>query len=316
MSFVIDVVRIAGECLRRMLSRWYLVLLSLIVAVAIAGYQISRSSPVYTSTMIVVEADRSRPSLAGALSNAAGSNLVGLALGGGAASGLADYLQLLQSATVAQALITKHQYDRVLLAGQIDPATGKWLPTRARRISQFFYDMIGVTMPDTPTLGDVRGIIDGMLVFNPAANQTVVTITCNSSRQTLCPELMLLVHQEAEAQLNKMSLDQARNMSSYFERILPTINQIEIRLAITQILADVQKQIATAVLGQPNAAVILDPPIVPPLPSAPQPRVLLALAIYAGIAIGGVLAWTAYETKWDRHLFWFFLGGRSRARSV
>lgn len=289
------------ELVRRMILRWYITVMVVSVCM-IGGIGYARHHGIqYITTMTVIPADLLRPSSSGSGSAIGGAaSLFGVSLGGGTNPRMQLYLELLQSPVVAQALIDKYHYDRTLFKGAIDPATGKWKDSFARRKEAFYYRLFGLTLPDRPTVQDVAGAINGMLVLDPASDGPGTKVDCVSSSPDRCRDLLVKVNQEAQAILNRMSFNRASSLSKYLAAELPNMRDLTVRDAMANMLASAQRDIALSSLNQSNIAAVLEPPMTSNLPDFPQPHLVFSLSFMLGIALGAILTWFSWGYRWGQ----------------
>jgi hypothetical protein len=288
------------ELARRMLIRWYVPVLTILISLLLAVSYTKRIGLRYTTVMSVMPAEMSR---VGGNEINTPQSVLGIVIGGANPARMNLYLALLQSKTVARVLVDQDHIEKLLYRGALTDS-GDWIETAASRRQRALYDLFGISLPKRPTIDDVDGTLKGLMLIKPSG--VVTQISCTSSRPELCREVLLLAHQAAEATLNKLVLAQAERASEYLRNSLRSVPEIEVRTALATVLADAQRQIAMSSVGQPVGATILEQPIDPMTPSFPQPIEILTIAFLFGLVTGGAITWFTWEFRFNVFL------GRSR----
>jgi hypothetical protein len=308
---VYELTKVAIEIARRMVVRWYITLAAVVVSIVVVIGYARHVGPQYETTMKVIPAELVRDQSATSSSIGGAASLFGLSLGGGGSARLGLYLDLLQSPDVAQALIAKHHLDKTLFAGAIDPKTGAWLPTARRSREAFLDGLFGVAPPDRPTVQDLAGFLNGVILINVGKDPNIVEIKCRSPRRDFCASFLLMVHEATQGILNAAAFNAAKSLAAYLTQALPNVTSIDARAAMATALTNALKDMALASSNQPTVAAILEHPVDPVVPVFPNPDALLALAIFFGIIVGGFVTWFTWGLAVDR--LWVEANDRIRA---
>jgi len=291
------------QVLLQMLRRWYVVagctLLCLLLVVLFARFRPHQ----YTTTMVVTSAESSSSGLSSAMNALnSGGGLLGLAVGGARSPQFANYLALLQSSDVSEKVMQDRHLMTKMFGDVIDPATGAWKVSFRRRLKTAIFNIFGVDRSPKPTLDDVQYVLNSMLVINPdPTNKSLATISCSSSDPQACREIMLAANKFAQQRLDDTALDSTRRMTHYLNSAVSNIDEVSVRQALTNVIANSRMQETLTSVGQDHAN-LLDGPNVPTMPSFPKPVLLIELAVTLGFVLGGALVWFTQNTPFDRAL--------------
>jgi uncharacterized protein involved in exopolysaccharide biosynthesis len=278
------------ELLKRMIVQWYFTAISVMACVVLVIAYAHRAGPQYTTIMKVIPAEMLHT---GGTEPTGAAKVLGLSLGSSSSPRMTLYLELLQSPAVAQALMNKYHLEKTLFGSSLDPKTGEWIDSYARRKQAFIYRLFGLQLPRRPTAQDVAGAINGMLLLDHDSNG-FSTISCTSSDPKICSKILPMVHEEAQSILKAMEFDQANAISKYLSQELPQVPQLEAREAMGQQLASAQREIALASMKGDSIAAVLEKPLVPNLPTFPNPSLMLSLAYVMGAVFGAAISWFAW----------------------
>jgi uncharacterized protein involved in exopolysaccharide biosynthesis len=244
--------------------------------------------PVYTVSMVVRQMQSQQQG--GLASMLVGTGVSSL-LGGQNSMAMSSYIELLQSNTVATALMSDKKMMEALFGGAVDSKTGKWRSTKGRIVKNAVMSLFGLSPLDRPTVDDVQSMLNTALQVNQDLKSNLTLISCTSSDPERCRNLILAVHRAAEARLNDIALQQAIAIRGYISRELPNISVVEVQSALIDLQASSEKQIVLSNANQPVAAEILDLPIVPLQPSSPRPAIMILIALAFGLTLGGWASW-------------------------
>lgn len=294
------VIRYLAVCAIR---RWYIVGGTMVLFVGLAIGLGRISLPVYSSSMIIVPQQQSPlGALGGRMSQLASlsSSLSSFGLGGiGGSQTFQTYQEVLQSPSVAAAILANPEVLSGLYYGLTDPKTGKYI-NGAGRLTTAMYALFGLQAPDGPDVDDVAERLNKILVVETAAdNLNVATIHCISPDPDFCPKFLLFVDNATQTQLSAVSLADSTRMVKYINEQLPHIQQQEVRDALSDLLAASIKQIAISRLHQTQGAMIVSAPYASSRPSFPRPGLLIKLALALGFVAGVFAAWFFTQTEYD-----------------
>jgi hypothetical protein len=228
------------------------------------------------------------------------ASFLGVTLGSSNLSGkMGLYLALLQSPVVAQALIDHYHYDKQVFGSAVDPRTGKWKTSIYSRRDAFLYHLFGIDPPDRPSVQDLSSNINSRITLDQDKDvgTGATVISCRSSEPKSCSKLLLMLDKEAQAVINKMSLDQSRQLSNYLIQKMQTVPEVEARAALAAMLANTQRGIAIASLNEHSVAAILEGPTVSETPTYPNPQVILSLAFLIGLVLSGMITWFTWNIR-------------------
>jgi len=244
--------------------------------------------PAYTVSMTVRQVQTSQQ---GGIASLLASTGVASLLGGQSNLAISSYTELLQSNTVATALMANKKMMEELFGAAVDSKTGKWRSTKGRFVKNALMSLFGLSPMGRPTVEDVQTILNTSLVVNQDIKTNLISISCTSSNPERCRDLILAVHSAAEARLNDIALQQAIAIRGYISKELPNISAVEVQSALIDLQASSEKQIVLSNANQPVAAEIVDLPILPLQPSSPRPTIMIFIALIFGLMLGGWASW-------------------------
>jgi uncharacterized protein involved in exopolysaccharide biosynthesis len=304
MAMVGDFGRLIGYMVRCAIRRWYVVLATMIIVV-LGGVGFARlAQPQYSSSMIIVPAQTNQLSgLGGARSAQLASftsSLSAFGLGGlGAQQQFLTYIEVLQSPSVAAAVLADPQMLSELYEGATDPKTGQFV-RRPGAMSTSLYGLFKLAPPTAPSLDDVQHKLNITIIVNTSSeNPNIATIVCTAHNPYFCPKFLHFVDSAAQTQLSAVTLNDAQRMVGYINAQLPQVQQQEVRDALSDLLTSAIKQVAVSQLHQSQGAVIVSQPFASDQPSFPKPRFIIQVTIMLGLVLGVFLAWFFTQTEFD-----------------
>lgn len=274
------------------LQRWYLVIGSIVVCLALVVVFCNLRSVQYTTSMVVTPADSGSNSMSSAMNalSGGGASLLGL-VGGSQTPQFDRYIILLQSDSVSRDIMKDPHMMELLFGKAIDPATGEWRLTTGRKIKNAVLRLFGVTSPTRPTADDVKLILNTKLVVDQdLLSKTKATVTCTATDTFTCRDIMIAISKAAQARLDKITFENARHMISYLNDLLTQANEVSLRQALTGVIATTQVQAALTSIGRQNV-IVLDGPGTPSIPAFPKVPMMIEMSILVGFMIGVALAW-------------------------
>ncbi len=306
MDSAIALSKIALEIVRRIFVRWQVFVLTVLVVGLIGILVISGIGPLYSSTMIVTAVPKGGSILGDQPGLLSDSVLNGL--GGGAASILLRgsklfvYEQLLQSPSVAEGLLKDRKLVSELFDERVDPKTGLWRSSSLHPVKVMVYSALGLSQDDIssqPTAQDVVNLVSNMLTITEyAQDQDTLSISCAAPTRTLCHDLLLAVHQQAEGQLNDIKKANAEDIIKFTNAQFQTVHDVLTRQALLSQFARAQQAYTEAALKKPVLALVVSPPTIPVSPSFPRPVTVLLILVAIGVLVGAAGAWLAESRKW------------------
>jgi len=263
------------------------VILSIVTCASLSlGFAIVRG-PLFSSEMTLKSADNDM-NVGSATTLRRLASLSGL--GGMTGNSLMPaYIDLLQSKEVADLLIRREHFERTLFADRLQP-DGTYRRGFPGEMKAAIFPIFGIAVSDRPTVSDVQRQLQDAIVVNQDQITGLVTVGCTSSKPTLCRDLLLAVHREAEYSLAQARYEQAVRTRDYILAKLSQNAPLAVKEAMQDQLSDAQDRIAMNGLERPVAAMIIDPPRVPDEPSFPRPSLIAMFGVLAGLAVGLALA--------------------------
>ena len=294
MASLLALLAVVREIIKRMMRHFAVVIVSVAACLLLVVLYANLAGERFTTTMIVAPVSVEEPSSNNnsALGQSAIARLGFGGLGGSDPTLLASYVHLIQSQTVAQAIMQKPGGMQILFGpDQIDPASGLWRMTQRRALKRALMSLFGVEPPQKPTVDDGWTTLQSSIVVDQDSVTNLLTLTCISSIPARCATLLLAAHQEAEKRLNNLRLNRQLAQRNYIEKELPNVPELEVRQALISSLATAEQNIVSSQLGQTVAASVIEPPILSQVPTFPKPLALSAFAVAFGLLLGGAFSW-------------------------
>jgi hypothetical protein len=291
------------QVLQQMVRRWHIVGASMAACVTLVILFAFSRSPQYQTAMVVAPAASNSSNMSSALGSVGGGLLGGLIGGVGQTSQFDHYVLLLQSQSISAELMKNQRIMSLLFNKATDTRTGTFKVSLKRRIKAGLYAIFGLALPGKPTMEDVRLQLNNVLVVDEdPLDKTKATVTCTMAYPDSCRELLLTLHKLAQDRLDKIALDNARHTIATGKDLLAGVSELSLHQALATLMDSAQIQMAMTDIGQ-NRTVILDAPFAAQMPSFPKPILLISLALFAGLLLGGLIAWLLPATAAPRPRF-------------
>jgi len=246
----------------------------------------------YETELVVAPAQQDT----GLSKNLAGlASIAGVSLPKGqAVSPFALYLELLRGTTIAAAVQKDEELLIRLFPGRFDLETRTWrrapgfVPSLARSVTSVLG--LGYEWPEKPTVAEVQRYLGRNLAIAENRRDSIARLNFASTDRDLAATLIMKVHSAADGQMRQKSLERANAYIAYLNEQIATVQIAELRLALSDTLADQEKQRMSAMSGLPFAADPVGGISVSARPTRPSPVVLLAAGAAGSLFAGALLA--------------------------
>ncbi len=293
-----------GELFARLGRRWYMPVLGVILTVILASLYLGSATYHYTATMRVAPTQSNQQNGVGSklgrlnsLASVAGVNL-------GAGSGALDfdlYVESFQSRDVADLLATDQGLMHVLYPREWDQAAHLW-----REPSSFVHDvavkvkqLLGIpSYPyQRPDGARVLILLQRGLVVDRSLRTPVVTVSFDDENPDAAVRLLRRTNATIDGLLRHRALVRSNEAIRFLENNLRTVQLVEQRTAIADLLSNQIQTRMSATSSQPFAAEVFEQPAASFRPTSPQPPRTLLVSALAGLA-GGIALAVAWGPSW------------------
>lgn len=255
----------------------------------------------YEAELVIAPAQQD----AGLSKNLAGlASIAGVNLPKGqAVSPFALYLELLRGTTVAAAVQKDEGLLIRLFPGRFDPETRTWrrapgfVPVFARSVTSVLG--LGYEWPERPSVAEVQRYLGQNLAIIENRRDSTARLGFVSTDRDLAETLLIKVHSAADDHMRLKSLQRANAYTTYLNEQIATVQIAELRRALSDTLADQEKQRMSAMSGLPFAADPVGGVSVSARPTRPSPILLLIVGAAGSLFAGALLAILA-QSRRDR----------------
>jgi len=286
-----------GELFARLGRRWYMPVLGVMLTVVLAALYLDSATYCYTATMRVAPTQSNQQtgvaSKLGRLSSLA--SVAGVNLGAG--SGALDfdlYVEGLKSGDVADLLAADQGLMHVVYPREWDQATHRW-----REPSSFVHDLavkvkqlLGIpNYPyQSPDGARVLILLQRGLMVDRSLRTPVVTVSFDDENPDTAVRLLRQTNATIDGLLRHRALTRSNEAIRFLENNLRTVQLVEQRAAIADLLSNQMQTRMSATSSQPFAAEVFEQPAASFRPTSPQPPRTLLISALAGLAGGIALA--------------------------
>ena len=270
---------------------WLLAATALAVVVLTAIW-LKLGEPTYDASMVVAPADRDRAAasrLAVELEQYASlATLAQTPARLEQVSTIDRYLQLMGSVRLAERLEAEHQVMRRVFQDQWDEAAQTWRPPSGplARLKGGVLAFFGYPDWAPPTARHLADWLGEQIVVGRYAGTALRELRLSHEDGAFAAELLTAVHAISDEMLRQDALARAQSQVASLEEQLARVTEPARRAALEEALHEQYEVEALLQDDQPYAAEILSPATAAPLPSAPGPLLLLALALVVGLILG------------------------------
>lgn len=270
-------------------SQWKLFSSILAAGILFSFVALSSADKVYEASVMIAKPDQRSPS--GALSRF--SSLGGIASGllGGGGSRF-DFLDVLRSLELAEALNEHHSLDRVLYGSLWDDKAEKWdmdrLPFKAK-LRRWMRGLANMPVPDKISAWDIQKWLAESITITQKVDRTAWTLRLRNRNPERAMSVLGNLVRETERILVDRRRAQINLQIKYYFALLETLRDEELRSASIKSLAHLQQERIILDSGVPHGAKIIYGPQVTDFPVSPA----ASKFIIVGVFLSGMLAFIA-----------------------
>ncbi len=276
--------------LRDLLRNWYLILaggaLGLFMALGIGALK----GPSYTATMIVspiIDDPLNKVQFYGSSYSFADSSPVLGRFGGNQPNEFDQFIVLLNSHRVAEVLEEEHQVSRIFFSSLWDEERETWRRPDGLRflVKNAARRLFGYPDWQPPQSKDVQAYLQDNLKISPVSGGAMRAISLSGSEpEHLARVLSWLFVKTSTLLRDERNAALRANIAYLQERIGQS--RIDIyRDSLISLLSDQERELMLSQTEQPFGAVLLEPPTRPRAPSGPEPLLLIAALVLAGLLL-------------------------------
>lgn len=267
-------------------SQWKLFSSALAAGILLSFIALSSADKVYEASVMIAKPDQE--SRTGALSRF--SSLGGIASGLlGSGGGRFDFLDVLRSLELAEALNEHHNLDRVLYGGLWDDKAQRWdmgrLPFSAK-LRRWLRGLINLPVPDQISAWDIQKWLAEGITITQTVDRTAWTLRLRNRDPKRAISVLEKLVQETELILVDRRRAQINLQIKYYFAQLETLRDEELRTASISSLARLQQERIILDSGVPYGAKIIYGPQVTDFPVSPA----ASKFIIVGVFLSGMLA--------------------------
>lgn len=277
---------LSALCRQAWSQRWVgLLCVSLCVALAIAYLHVVPR--IYTAQMVVTPADQSASKAPGNLAGL--GSLVGLNLNEQAGSAFSMYGEAVSSYAVAQILNADRDLMKQVFPKSWDVRENRWRePHSAVKIliNRVKYVIGSPILPwHEPNATDLKIYLDRELTYSVDKRKASITLSYMNEDKNFARIFLGRVNAAADDYMRKKALSRATIYVNYLEQRLSQVQVSEYRQSMAQIIGNYEKTRMMANSAASYAAEPFGGIWVSPKPTSPKPIQIIALGIFAGLAI-------------------------------
>lgn len=219
------------------------------------------------------------------------ASLAGIGVGaGGQPSPFQLYTEEIYSRDLADTLVKRQDLMKVIFARDWDSKTGRW-----REHASVLHSIAGLVkstlgFPSSPWHAPdgaaLQTYISDAITIEQSPTKPTITVVMHHKDPQFGVRFLTALHLMVDDKLRRRQLLQSTNYIRYLDQLLPTIAVAEYRTAIASILSDQEKQKMIASSDTPYSAQTLGPSFASPMPTSPNPKMILIGAFFAGLFLG------------------------------
>jgi uncharacterized protein involved in exopolysaccharide biosynthesis len=268
---------------------WWVLAGSIAVCMIAALFFLAQAEPRFSVTMklAVSEDDTSRASLAqqGLLS------LAMLAGGGMQNQDLSRYLERLSSPPVAEYLQEQHQVLQQIFPHQWDAASQQWKKPMMEgfSVTRGLKRLAGLPLWTPPSLYTLGRYIATSVRTTYDTKSNMLQLSLYNKDPVFAMAFLTHLHEAVVFVTRQQSLERIEQRAMYLRERVKSETLQEYRLALFTLLANEEKKKLLMAHEVPFYIEVFAPPTASSEPVSPRPKLLMAIALLAGITLGVVL---------------------------
>ena len=286
-----------GELFARLTRRWYVVLIALLVAIAIAIIYLNIVTYRYTATMKIAPTQAGQQnglgSKLGRLNSLASVAGVNLSTGSGSID-FDLYVEGVQSRDVADLLVRDGELMHRLYFREWDASHRLWRAPSGGLAGAAHGLKSSLGLPDYPYRppdgARLLLLLQKDIIVDRSLRTPIVTVTYDNESPETAVLLLRRVDATVDGLLRHRALVRSNEAIAFLQNNLRTVQLAEQRTAIADLLASQMQIRMSATSSQPFAAEVFEQPAASFRPTSPLLVRTLALAVLGGLIAGITLA--------------------------
>ena len=285
------------QLLERVARRWYVIIICVVFALLLAIVYLNTVSYRYTATMKVAPIQSSQQnglgSKLGRLSSLA--SVAGVSLPGG--SGALDfdlYVEGLQSRDVADLLAQDHELMHGLYYREWDDGAHRWSAPSGSIVGAVngLKGLLGIPGYPyrAPDGARVLVLLQRNVIVDRSLRTPIVTVTFDDEHPQLAVKMLERINAAIDGLLRQRALGRSNEAIRFLQENLRTVQLVEQRTAIADLLGNQMQIRMSATSSQPFAAEVFEHPAASFRPTSPLPPRTLVIAALFGLIVGLALA--------------------------
>ncbi len=285
-----------GGIVRILYRGKWIMLLSILLSLGVGAAIIRLAQPLYTAHMIVAPKVSEGGGAGGLISSALGSlGKLGLLDNAVPAdNALLEFTffeELLTSSVVASQLLKRHRIWREVFSQQWDTASETWVmpDTPAMKVKSWLYSLFGRPAWGPPTPRSLSQYLRDELSISETGDGLMRKIEYDHADRDVAARVLSLLYRETDDWLRRKAARRTEARIAYIRDKLTTVTMAEHRLALADILSELEKSRMLSLADAEFAARLIEPPVVSSFPTWPRIELGLALALVVGLMLGALV---------------------------
>jgi len=270
----------------RVWVNWKFVLVCGLIAMVAAWVAGRLMVPSYALDMVVKPVGTTGPSSSSAL------RALGVLQESPEESNLQELKLMLSSGQLADALMGEPKIAHQVFEREWDAKTGTWHQPQglASLVKGWFLRMNGMPAWQPPTVERMRAYLRRRVSASTDRETGHLTVTYSYKDPQFARSFLLETYRISDEILRKQRREALDTYATYISRRVGGVTVEAYRAQLVSLLVDIERRRMLVESNTPFAGEILDPPVIPALPSSPQPLLLMIAGLVAGLCAGGAIS--------------------------
>jgi uncharacterized protein involved in exopolysaccharide biosynthesis len=283
----------AVDMLITLWRRKWRVAAGMLAGLVVAIIYLNTSTPTFTTELRVTAAASTTNSIANRLGSLGGlAAAAGLGISSSSKAEPFDlYLDALTSREVADRLAQDSRIMRTLFSAEWDRERMAWRnpgPSPVARLRSLL--LIGNPPWRAPNGQRLRDYLQRTIVITKSNKSPITMIGYDARDPDFGVYLLSRMNAEADSQVRRRALRQAREYQSYLASVLPGVLLAEVRRSLADALTEQYQAVMMAQSNVSYAAVTVSAPQASTAPTKPKATIVIALGLLLGAVVGIFIA--------------------------
>jgi hypothetical protein len=270
-------------------------------------------APLYTATAIVAPQETNQNAMqSGSSALQALSSLSGLDVGKG--GGMDEFVQLLDTPSVAALMQRRDGVLQKLFPASWDPQANRWRKPEGIRagIKSALNWLLGLPPPTDPDAFTLAGYVSKNVIVNKIRSSNLTSLEYSSRTPGFSVSFLTAVCNAADSSMREAAKRRAAWNVRFLQEKLEVVQSAELKTALINLLEQQEKALMLASSGDTYAFRFVQPPLASNSPTWPAAFRIFAVAIMAAISFGTILVLYLFWAEGARPLPGFLEGIRHR----